>query len=308
MNYIVVDYEWNQPYSINAAVQEPFRLTGEIIQIGAVKLNDAFEEVDRFSVLIRPRCYRRLHWNVARLTHLQENDLRAGLTFQKAIRMFREWCGAEFCFITWGYDDEPMLMENLKFYSLGTEWVPKTYNLQVLFDQQYLKENRQISLLGALEKLGEEGLEAHDALHDAINTVAICRHLNMAEGLAGYDEHVRLTQGIQGDKAMLTVSCWAEAFEKEEVTGFECPECGKRVEGSGWITKSPDKRIALGECDGCSRYYMQVRFRKKGEKRYNVSRRIYPLTDELLATYHTTREKEEKRIAAVIRRQQAAEG
>ena len=32
------------------------------------------------------------------------------------------------------------------------------------------------------------------------------------------------------------------------------------------------------------------------------------LTDELLETYHTTREKEEKRIAAVIRRQQAAEG
>ena len=305
MNYIVVDFEWNQPYTMQHIVQYPFRLNGEIIQIGAVKLDEEFREVDRFDMLIRPRCYRRLHWNVAKLTHLREEDLRSGETFQKAIKMFREWCGQEFCFITWGYDDEGMLTDNLKFYSMSTSWLPKVYNLQVLFDQQYTQENRQVSLTKALEQLGEEGLEAHDALHDAVNTAAVCRHLNMEEGLAHYDEHVRLTQGIQfSEKPMLTVSCWAEAFEHEEITGFECPECKKRVECEGWITKAPDKRVGLAHCPDCSSYYVQVRFRKKGEKSYNVARKVYILTDELKQRYEENRVKEAKRIAAVIRRQQ----
>ena len=303
MNYIVVDFEWNQPYTMQHVVEYPFRLNGEIIQIGAVKLDEEFHMIDQFDMLIRPRCYRKLHWNVAKLTHIKEDDLRSGETFQRAIRLFREWCGEDFCFITWGYDDEGMLRDNLRFYSLSTSWLPKVYNLQVLFDREYLHENRQISLTKALEQLGEEGLEAHDALHDAVNTASVCRHLDMNDGLAHYDEHVRLTQGILlSEKPMLTVSCWAEAFEHEEITGFECPECHRRVECEGWITKAPDKRVGLANCPDCSRYYVQVRFRKKGEKCYNVARKVYPLSEELEKRYEDNRVKEQKRIAAVIGR------
>ena len=44
MSYIVLDLEWNQAMSSNASVfnRLPIHLSGEIIQIGAVKLDDDF--------------------------------------------------------------------------------------------------------------------------------------------------------------------------------------------------------------------------------------------------------------------------
>ena len=42
MNYIVLDLEWNQAMSSDSAIFKklPIHLRGEIIEIGAVKLND----------------------------------------------------------------------------------------------------------------------------------------------------------------------------------------------------------------------------------------------------------------------------
>ena len=44
MSYIVLDLEWNQAMSSNASVfnRLPIHLSGEIIQIGAVRLKDRF--------------------------------------------------------------------------------------------------------------------------------------------------------------------------------------------------------------------------------------------------------------------------
>ena len=54
MNYIVFDLEWNQPYSndISFMKRTKMPLTGEIIQIGAVKLNEKMDIVDHFTMFI----------------------------------------------------------------------------------------------------------------------------------------------------------------------------------------------------------------------------------------------------------------
>ena len=44
MEYIVLDLEWNQPYDASMAIKETVHLSGEIIQIGAVKLSEDFEQ------------------------------------------------------------------------------------------------------------------------------------------------------------------------------------------------------------------------------------------------------------------------
>lgn len=46
---IVLDLEWNQPFSMRSMITTPVRLHGEIIQIGAVKLNEQLEIVDTFN-------------------------------------------------------------------------------------------------------------------------------------------------------------------------------------------------------------------------------------------------------------------
>lgn len=56
MSYIVLDLEWNQAMSSNASVfnRLPIHLSGEIIQIGAVKLDDDFCPAEEFQSDVRP--------------------------------------------------------------------------------------------------------------------------------------------------------------------------------------------------------------------------------------------------------------
>ena len=47
-----MDMEWNQALTFSEMVKDPVFLTGEIIQIGAIKLNQSLEGVYHFKSLI----------------------------------------------------------------------------------------------------------------------------------------------------------------------------------------------------------------------------------------------------------------
>ena len=49
MNYIIFDLEWNQPPDPVSMIQQPVYLTGEIVQIGAVKLDEKMQPCGSFS-------------------------------------------------------------------------------------------------------------------------------------------------------------------------------------------------------------------------------------------------------------------
>ena len=52
MRYIVLDMEWNQPYAPKCVDRAPFPLIGEIIQIGAVMLEEQADELAEFFQLV----------------------------------------------------------------------------------------------------------------------------------------------------------------------------------------------------------------------------------------------------------------
>ena len=65
MNYIIFDLEWNQPADERSTVQDPVYLNGEIIEIGAVKLDDQFCPMDELRLYITPKYYTRMHQEIA---------------------------------------------------------------------------------------------------------------------------------------------------------------------------------------------------------------------------------------------------
>ena len=85
MNYIILDLEWNQPFNMKIMVKEPVMLSGEIIQIGAVKLNERFHLVDTFKIMVTPKYYRTMHRKVSKLTNIKTEDLQYGFPFKKSI-------------------------------------------------------------------------------------------------------------------------------------------------------------------------------------------------------------------------------
>ena len=55
MNYVVVDLEWNQAMSSKSSVfnKLPIHLGGEIIEIGAVKLNEDMTPGEEFTIDVK---------------------------------------------------------------------------------------------------------------------------------------------------------------------------------------------------------------------------------------------------------------
>ena len=67
MNYIVLDLEWNQPVSAKSMVRTPVSLYGEIIQIGAVKLDENYHILDTFKIMVAPKHYRKMHKKICNM-------------------------------------------------------------------------------------------------------------------------------------------------------------------------------------------------------------------------------------------------
>ena len=62
-DYIVLDLEWNQALKGRELKDMPF----EIIEIGAVRLDENKNETDSFDMLIHPREYKTMHYLNAKL-------------------------------------------------------------------------------------------------------------------------------------------------------------------------------------------------------------------------------------------------
>jgi len=287
MNYIVMDLEWNQPMGAKRTVTNPYTLRGEIIQIGAVKLNDAFEITDTYKQLVAPKYYTRMHFSVAKLTHIQNADLKQGIPFPQACRQFFAWCGPEFAFLTWGPDDIPMLRSNMLIHGFDPDRIPACYNVQVLFARQIAKENRQFSLSAATEMVGETLEDAHDALNDAVSTALVCRHLDMADGLEHYaDGKMSFASApAEDDPSIPRYAERREALLDPAVCVISDPETGESIPCGKWISQKNDRYIALAKSTTGKIFFVRVRFRKLPDGTFRANRSIYPIDDELLALY-----------------------
>ena len=89
MNYIVFDLEWNQ--SPGGKRWSNSRLPFEIIEIGAIKLNEEKEIVDSFQRLIKPQVYNWIHDSIHEVIHMNYKDLQKGTLSHRPSRNF--WNG-----------------------------------------------------------------------------------------------------------------------------------------------------------------------------------------------------------------------
>jgi len=162
-------------------ILEPIKFVGEIIQIGAVRMDGALKIEDTLDIMIKPIYYTVMHSRVEDLTGIDEADLEEGVSFSEAYKRFMEFCGEDFCLMTWGGDDIRILTSNMTVHNLPFPAELKSYNLQRVYGKQIAKEKKQIALETAVEALGEPPYDAHNALNDAMSTARVCRHLDLKQ-------------------------------------------------------------------------------------------------------------------------------
>ena len=117
MNYIVLDLEWNQ--SADGKAYTNSRIPFEIIQIGAVKLDENFSEISQFDRYIRPAVYTKLHDKVQEILNVTIEELTCiGHDFTDVANDFIRWCGDDYIFCTWGQTDLTELQRNFDYYNI----------------------------------------------------------------------------------------------------------------------------------------------------------------------------------------------
>lgn len=297
MNYVILDMEWNQALSADRIVREPVTLTGEIIEIGAVKVGEDMEIKDTFQMMIRPRFYRKIHWKIRKLTGITDQDVRAGVPFRQAVGEFRRWCGDDYAIVIWGNDDISMLKKNLKVHQMDDAWIPGCYNLQVIYNAQVPDAGRnQVSLHNATLSLGEEEMPAHDAFHDAVNTYRVMRHLDMKRGIQEYSSGTG--PAISSDRCRFKDR--EDILKDHDFLSFECPNCGRRMlpEDWQWVRQGWNRMIAVGCCDTCKengKYYITLRSRTTKDGDYIAIRKVYRMNKERRERFMRQKKEQEER-------------
>jgi 3'-5' exoribonuclease 1 len=178
MNYIVLDLEATD--------------SKEIIEIGAVKLNEELQIVSEFSSFVKPTINSTLSHYIKKLTNITQDEVNAAQTFPKVLEVFEKWVGEDATFITWSKSDKYFFRSEFITHGIHNDTLSKFVNIQNIVCS-FASPDGLRSLENALSLLGMEFEgEAHRAFTDAFNTSKL--FVEAIKRLGGFNELLKIEQ------------------------------------------------------------------------------------------------------------------
>lgn len=257
MEYIIFDLEWNNAF--NYRTQKGIN---EIIEIGAVKLNENFEVIDTFKQLIYPRLSKKLGSNFKKLTHITMEEIRAdGISFDEAFADFSRWSrGNDVVFLSWSNSDLYTLADNYKrFKNTSNVAFMHYYADAQSYCMQFISDHNgsQISLSKCAEKFGVDVDTAkfHRALEDCFVT-AYC-----LEKVFDKDKFKNFI--VKCDALFFERLVFKSYFINKPVYGdfdvnkveLKCPACSGTVSPFGKYEFSNNTFRNSGVCNECGKKF-----------------------------------------------------
>lgn len=173
MKYIFVDFEMNPVNRKFSDIKK--RCPREIIEIGAIMLNENFEEVSSYKTFVRPEFNDAIQIKCQELTRISFGMIQGAIKFEKALGDFVEWCGDEYKIYAWSNSDKNQILKEINAKSVSTnEKIEYMLNNWIDFQKifgEIVNAEHLISLEKALNMCGIPfSGRKHDALIDARNT------------------------------------------------------------------------------------------------------------------------------------------
>lgn len=296
MNYIVMDLEWNlcAEGRENSLSDMPF----EIIEIGAVKVNEQFDILGEWHEMIQPQEYMQLQFKVREILGISEKELSEGVRFQTACREFLKWCGEDYKFVTWGCQDLTELQRNIKHFGVSYKF-PKPflyYDLQKLYSIAYDDGKSRINLKNAISNMRiEETEDFHSAITDARYTARVlCKmgidgtfektrkymSVDAYEIPASRREEIYLNFGNYGKYISKGFATREEAAKDRVVRSCKCYVCKKNMcRVIKWFSTNAKMYYGLFMCPEHGLIKGRVKVRQADSGLYYATK-ILKLTDE----------------------------
>ena len=172
-SYVVVDLEM---CNVKGIKREEFRLRQELIEIGAVLLDDSYEIIEEFKTFVSPK-FGSIDSYIANLTGITSQNTKNAPNAKEALELFASWLPDDAVLVSWSGNDKLQIkLESErkgiiieKIDSLMDSWI----DCQITFSE-LMNSNRSYKLSEALNIAGIYWKEGeHDALVDAHNTALL---------------------------------------------------------------------------------------------------------------------------------------
>lgn len=303
MNYIVLDLEWNQAADLKTKLES--ELLFEIIEIGAVKLNNERIQMDTFHELIKPQVFHTMNEVTGELVQISMNELENCRTFTAVVDDFLKWCGEDYIFCTWGNLDLLELQRNMDYYNMNpiSKSVMKYFDAQKLFSIAFEDKKSRRSLEYAVDFLNiQKDISFHRADADAYYTAKV---LSMINDESVFDNFSFDTYRLPKNKNQEVYARFSdygkyisrafadkiEAMEDRDVCSTDCMLCGEHTkELIEWFTNNSKHYYCMVQCKNHGLLKGKIRMRKSADNKLYVVKTMKLADKEILEDIKSKRE------------------
>lgn len=275
MNYIIFDLEWNQ--GVSHGEKRDKKLPLEIVEIGAVKLNEEREMISEFSQLVKPQIYQEMHSITRKIIHIQMEELQKGKYFEEVMADFLDWCGEDTVFCTWGTLDLLELQRNMEYYNMKplSDKPIKYYDIQKLFSLAYEDGKSRRTLEYAIDLLCiKKDIPFHRAFSDAYYTAKVFDKIEDPDVLEKYSFDTFIVPDSKEHEVHIVFSDYAKhisrtftdkksLFDSKDISSPLCYKCNKRISKRvKWFSPNGKHYYAVGYCLRHGYMKSKIRIRK----------------------------------------------
>ncbi len=266
MKFVILDLEWNGTYSR--------RIKGfinEIIEFGAVKVDEDLNILDTFEALVRPQVGKKISGKIKTLTSITNEELAGGLQFMQVTSRFRKWVG-DAVLMTWGTSDILTLIENCRYFC-GNGRVPflnRYVNLQAYCEKMLnydATKQMGLSTSAQLLEIDEEDFDHHRALGDSLLSLRCLQKLYNPESLIPFIQDTNTEEFYNKIQFKTVILCdLSHPLIQHSDLSFHCDLCGRKAHRtSEWQLKNKSYR-AVFLCHECHhKFYGRIQFKLKYE-------------------------------------------
>ena len=293
MAFIIIDLEFNNLEGIHKYYPDLFtkypslenaELDNEIIEIGAIKLDNYMKPLNEFKAYIKPSAIPVLNPKISEITSITEKDLENGLSFQEGIEKLSELIDEGDVICSWAKDDIIEIINNAVYYKYeNLDWLKNYLDLQE-YSTKILGKKKSLSLKNALEdlKIKVDNSKLHDALNDAIYTAEVFKRIYNSRVLKNY-----IIKDIYNMPAMTIKNLSEYKLDIEKLVG-KCPKCNLDIDFEYDFIPMKWRFVAIGKCSRCNNKIIDeviVKQTFSGEEVYNEVATIIDEIEYMNYTY-----------------------